>query len=956
MLLQKLFGDPNERKLKKLQPTVKEVNLYEEDMQALSDEELRGKTQAFKDKLAQAKNDNEENDIIEEILPEAFAVVREAARRVLSLRHYDVQILGGIVLHSGEIAEMKTGEGKTLVATLPCYLNALSGKGVHVVTVNDYLARRDSEWMGQVHRFLGLSVGLIQQGMSPRERQNNYNCDITYTTNSELGFDYLRDNMATSLEEVVQRPFNYCIIDEVDSVLIDEARTPLIISGQVERPTEKYIRASEVARELKRDREGELKTEEAVALEEAEAGKEAHYEVDEKAKSVILTDEGFAKAEELLGVNDLYDPEDPWAHYIFNAIKAKELFIKDVNYIVRNGEVVIVDEFTGRVMPGRRWSDGLHQAIEAKEEVEIQKETQTLASITYQNFFLLYPKLSGMTGTAKTEEAEFEKIYNLQVTIIPTNLPLARRDLSDSVYKNERGKWKSVADECQEMHEKGRPVLVGTTSVEKSELLSSLLDERELPYNVLNARPENVERESEIIAQAGRKGAITIATNMAGRGTDIILGGNPDYMARLKLREYFMPKVVIPEEDDDLAVNVPGNGKKRTGGQGFGGENKKKKVKTWRASPQIFPTELSKETEQNLKEAVDYAVQVYGLQSLPELDAEEKVAIAAEKAPTDDPVIQNLRKVYRDIYQEYESYTSQEHDEVVELGGLHVIGTERHESRRIDNQLRGRAGRQGDPGSTRFFLSLEDNLLRIFGGDRVSGMMNAFRVEEDMPIESGMLTRSLENAQRKVETFYYDTRKQIFEYDEVMNNQRRAIYAERRRVLEGKDLKDQVLEYARRTMDDIVNAYVNPELPPEEWDLESMVAKTKEFVYLLDDLEPSQMEDMTFGEMRAFLHEEIHKAYDIKEAEVEKLQPGLMRQAERFFMLQQIDTLWREHLQAMDSLRESVGLRGYGQRDPLVEYKQEGYEMFLEMMIDIRRNVVYSLFQFQPQVQQPQTV
>jgi len=936
MFLKKLLGDPNERKLKKLQPIVKEVNLYEEDIKELSDDQLREKTQQYQERLAQAKNETEENDIIEEILPEAFAVVREAAQRVLGLRHYDVQVLGGIVLHNGEIAEMKTGEGKTLVATLPCYLNALSGKGVHVVTVNDYLARRDSEWMGQVHRFLGLSVGLIQQGMSPQERQKNYACDITYTTNSELGFDYLRDNMATSIEEVVQRPFHYCIIDEVDSVLIDEARTPLIISGQVERPTEKYIRASQIAPQLE---------------------KEEHYEVDEKARSVILTDEGFAKAEELLGVDDLYNPDDPWAHYVFNAIKAKELFTKDVNYIVRNGEVVIVDEFTGRVMPGRRWSDGLHQAIEAKEGVEIQKETQTLASITYQNFFLLYPKLSGMTGTAKTEEAEFEKIYNLQVTIIPTNLPLARRDLPDAVYKNERGKWKCVADECQQMHEKGRPVLVGTTSVEKSEHLSQLLDERGLPYNVLNARPENVERESEIIAQAGRKGAITIATNMAGRGTDIILGGNPDYMARLKLREYFMPKIVMPEDDDELAVSVPNssNNKKGSRGQGFG-KDKKKKVKTWRASPQIFPTELSKETENKLKEAIDYAVQEYGLQSLSELEAEEKVAIAAEKAPIDDPVLLNLRSVYQDIYKEYEAYTSSEHDEVVELGGLHVIGTERHESRRIDNQLRGRAGRQGDPGSTRFFLSLEDNLLRIFGGNRVSGMMNAFRVEEDMPIESGVLTRSLENAQRKVETFYYDQRKQIFEYDEVMNNQRRAIYAERRRVLEGKDLKDQVLEYARRTMDDIVNAYVNPELPPEEWDLESMVAKVKEFVYLLDDLEASQLEDMTFGEMRTFLHEEIHKAYDIKEAEVEKLQPGLMRQAERFFMLQQIDNLWREHLQAMDSLRESVGLRGYGARDPLVEYKQEGYEMFLEMMIDIRRNVVYSLFQFQPQVQQPQTV
>lgn len=931
MLLKNLLGDPNQRKLKKFQPIVTEVNLLEEEMQALSDEELKGKTAEFQQKLGQAKNDSEEEEILEEILPEAFAVVRESAKRVLGMRHFDVQILGGVVLHRGQIAEMKTGEGKTLVATLPAYLNALSGKGVHIVTVNDYLARRDSEWMGQVHRFLGLSVGLIQQGMAPQERQKNYACDITYTTNSEIGFDYLRDNMAPSLEEVVQRSFNYCIIDEVDSVLVDEARTPLIISGQVERPTEKYVRAAEVAQELQQ---------------------EEHYEVDEKARTVILTDEGFAEAERLLGVEDLYDPDDPWAHYIFNGIKAKELFIKDVNYIVRKGEVVIVDEFTGRVMPGRRWSDGLHQAIEAKEGVEIQKETQTLASITYQNFFLLYPKLAGMTGTAKTEEAEFEKIYNLQVTIIPTNLALQRNHMPDVVYKTESAKWKAIANECAEMHEIGRPVLVGTTSVEKSELLSKLLEERNVPYSLLNARPENVERESEIIAQAGRKGALTIATNMAGRGTDIILGGNADYMARLKLREYFLPKIVMPEQEDDLAVSVPGT-EKQDSPQGFAPT--KKKVKSWQASPQIFPTELSNQTETQLKQAVSFAAKQYGEQSLPELEAEEKVAIAAENAPIEDPVLEKLREVYKLILQEYEEFTDKEHEEVVEVGGLHVIGTERHESRRIDNQLRGRAGRQGDPGSTKFFLSLEDNLLRIFGGNRVSYLMNAFRVDEDMPIESKMLTNSLENAQRKVETFYYDTRKQVFEYDEVMNNQRRAIYAERRRVLEGQDLKEQVIQYGEQTMDDIVDAYVNSELPPEEWDLDSLVSKVKEFVYLLEDLEPDHLQDMTVGEIKTFLHEEARKAYDIKESQIEQIQPGLMRQAERFFMLQQIDTLWREHLQAMDALRESVGLRGYGQKDPLVEFKQEGYEMFLEMMIDIRRNVIYSLFQFQPQIQ-PQAV
>jgi len=920
-MLKALLGDPNTRKLKRYQPLVTEVALFEEQMQALSDHELQGKTIEFRQRL-------EKGETLNDLLPEAFAVVREAGRRVLGMRHFDVQVLGGMILHEGQIAEMRTGEGKTLVATLPAYLNALTGKGVHVITVNDYLARRDAEWMGQVHRFLGLTVGLIQANMTPAERKKNYDCDITYGTNSELGFDYLRDNMATSMAEVVQRPFNYCVIDEVDSVLIDEARTPLIISGQVERPSEKYMQAADIARALHKDE---------------------HYEVDEKQRTILLTDEGFIRAEELLGVTDLFDPKDPWAHYVFNAIKAKELFTLDVNYIVRNDEVVIVDEFTGRVMPGRRWSDGLHQAIEAKESVEIQPETQTLATITYQNFFLIYPKLGGMTGTAKTEEAEFGKIYNLEVTTIPTNRTNIRRDLSDVVYKTEEAKWKAIAVECAQMHEEGRPVLVGTTSVEKSEVLSRLLAELKIPHNLLNAKPENVERESEIVAQAGRKGAVTIATNMAGRGTDIILGGNADYMARLKVREYFMPRIVMPEDDDDLGIvdfSLPGD--KKSGGQGFAPG---KKVKTWKASPQIFPTELSKETEKQLKAAVDFAVKEYGERSLTELEAEDKVAVASEKAPTDDLVIQQLRAVYNQVKEEYEVFTKAEHNEVVGLGGLHVIGTERHESRRIDNQLRGRAARQGDPGSTKFFLSLQDNLLRIFGGDRVAGLMNAFRVEEDMPIESGMLTRSLEGAQKKVETYYYDIRKQVFEYDEVMNKQRRAIYAERRRVLEGEDLKEQVIKYAEQTMDDIVNAFIDPELPSEEWQLDKLVGKVKEFVYLLNDLEPKQLEDLTVGEIKSFLYEQVRIAYDMKEAQIDQIQAGLMRQAERFFILQQIDTLWREHLQQMDGLRESVGLRGYGQKDPLIEYKSEGFELFLEMMTDIRRNVVYSLFQFQPQIQ-----
>ena len=918
-MLKRLLGDPNARKLKRYQPDVKEIALLEKDIQALSDDELRGKTAEFRKRL-------EEDEDLDDLLTEAFAVVREAGVRVLGMRHYDVQLIGGMVLHDGQIAEMKTGEGKTLVATLPAYLNALSGKGVHVVTVNDYLARRDAEWMGQVHRFLGLSVGLIQQGMSPAERRKNYGCDITYGTNSEFGFDYLRDNMASSIEEVVQRPFNFCIIDEVDSILVDEARTPLIISGQVDRPQEKYVQAAELARQLET---------------------ETDYEVDEKARNVLLTDEGFEKAENLLGVTDLFDPKDPWAHFVFNAVKAKELFVKDVNYIVRNDEVVIVDEYTGRVMPGRRWSDGLHQAIEAKEHVDIQPETQTLASITYQNFFLLYDKLSGMTGTAKTEEAEFEKIYDIEVTIIPTNRPIARNDVSDVVYKTEIAKWKALAQECAEMHETGRPVLVGTTSVEKSELLSGLLQQLNVEHNLLNAKPENVERESEIVAQAGRSGAVTIATNMAGRGTDIILGGNGDYMARLKIREYLMPKIVRPDDEQGFGVaRVAATGGK-SGAKGFQANGKKQK--TWKASPEIFPTELSNDTEKALKEAVAFAVKTYGPQSLSELAAEDKIATAAEKAPTDDPAIQKLRDVYKLILGEYEALTESEHDRVIELGGLHVIGTERHESRRVDNQLRGRAGRQGDPGSTKFFLSLEDNLLRIFGGDRVAGLMNAFRVEEDMPIESGMLTRSLEGAQKKVETYYYDIRKQVFEYDEVMNNQRRAIYAERRRVLEGDKLKELVIGYGEQTMDDIVDAYINPELPSEEWDLDNIVGKVKEFIYLLEDLTADQLENLSMGEIKTFLREQVHIAYDMKEGQVDKMKPGLMREAERFFILQQVDTLWREHLQQMDALRETVGLRGYGQKDPLIEYKSEGYEVFLDMMTGIRRNVVYTMFQFQPQ-------
>ena len=935
-MLKLLLGDPNTRKLKRYQPIVEEINFLEEEISQLTDDELRKETQNLKSIISAELDFKKQKELLEEFLPKAFAIVREASKRVLDMRHFDVQLIGGMVLNARQIAEMKTGEGKTLVATLPCYLNALTGKGVHVVTVNDYLARRDAEWMGQVHRFLGLSVGLIQQDMNPVERKKNYDCDITYATNSELGFDYLRDNMATDISEVVQRKFNYCVIDEVDSILIDEARTPLIISGQVERPQEKYQKAAELSQALVKAKE----------LSKDGIDPEGDYEVDEKQRSCILTDQGFAKCEDYLGVNDLYNPQDPWAHYITNALKAKELFIKDVNYIIKNDEAVIVDEFTGRVMPGRRWSDGQHQAIEAKESLKIQPETQTLASITYQNFFLLYPGLAGMTGTAKTEEVEFEKTYKLESTVIPTNQIRKRQDWSDQVFKTEIGKWKAVAKETIQIHRDGRPILVGTTSVEKSELLSSLLSAENIPHNLLNAKPENVEREAEIVAQAGRAGAVTIATNMAGRGTDIILGGNSDYMARLKLKELLIPLLVKPDNEHKPPIPKQRNSKSKGGFTKKAGSNLKKNISN--SSTSLFPCKLDEAIEKKLSLLSDELVKNWGDRQLSVLELDDRIATAAEKAPTDDNLIKLLRESLSDVKKEYEKVLIHEEEKVREAGGLHVIGTERHESRRVDNQLRGRAGRQGDLGSTRFFLSLDDNLLRIFGGDRVANLMNAFRVDEDMPIESGMLTRSLESAQKKVETYYYDIRKQVFEYDEVMNNQRKAVYGERLRVLKGIDLKRQVIGYGERTMIEIVDAYINPDLPPEEWNIDQLISKVKEFIYLLDDLKSDDINLLSIEELKNYLQEQLRIAYDLKESQIEKIRPGLMREAERFFILQQIDNLWREHLQAMDSLRESVGLRGYGQKDPLIEYKNEGYDMFLEMMTNMRRNVIYSMFMFQP--------
>ncbi|KAI9082643.1 hypothetical protein K1719_035512 [Acacia pycnantha] len=905
-------ADTGESTRQQYTATVNTINGLEAKMSSLSDSELREKTSVLRERAQQGET-------LDSLLPEAFAVVREASKRVLGLRPFDVQLIGGMVLHKGEIAEMRTGEGKTLVAILPAYLNALSGNGVHVVTVNDYLARRDCEWVGQVPRFLGLKVGLIQQNMTSEQRKENYLCDITYVTNSELGFDYLRDNLATesdfsftysNVEELVLRGFNYCIIDEVDSILIDEARTPLIISGPAEKPSDRYYKAAKVAAAFEQD---------------------IHYTVDEKQKTVLLTEQGYEDAEEILGVKDLYDPREQWALYILNAIKAKELFLRDVNYIIRGKEVLIVDEFTGRVMQGRRWSDGLHQAVEAKEGLPIQNETVTLASISYQNFFLQFPKLCGMTGTAATESTEFESIYKLKVTIVPTNKPMIRKDESDVVFRATTGKWRAVVVEISRMHKTGRPVLVGTTSVEQSDSLSEQLKEAGIPHEVLNAKPENVEREAEIVAQSGRLGAVTIATNMAGRGTDIILGGNAEFMARLKLREMLMPRVVKPAEGVFVSVKKP------------------PPMRTWKVNEKLFPCKLSDENTKLADETLQVAVKTWGQRSLTELEAEERLSCSCEKGPAQDEVIAKLRTAFLEIVKEYKVYTEEERKQVVAAGGLHVVGTERHESRRIDNQLRGRSGRQGDPGSSRFFLSLEDNIFRIFGGDRIQGLMRAFRVE-DLPIESKMLTKALDEAQRKVENYFFDIRKQLFEYDEVLNSQRDRVYTERRRALQSEDLQSLIIEYAELTMDDILEANVGSDAPKESWDLEKLIAKIQQYCYLLNDLSVDLISSKCsdFGELQNYLRLRGREAYLQKRNIVEEQAPGLMKEAERFLILSNIDRLWKEHLQALKFVQQAVGLRGYAQRDPLIEYKLEGYNLFLEMMAQIRRNVIYSIYQFQP--------
>ena len=859
-LLLKLLGDPNERKVKSIMGIIDHINALEPQFAAMSDDELRAKTDEFKAILAKRPTSENfkqdrllEKEALDKILPEAFATVREAGKRVLNMRHFDVQLIGGYFLHNGHIAEMRTGEGKTLVATLPAYLNALTGKGVHVITVNDYLAKRDSEWMGKIYKFLGLTVGVILSGGRSaddfEEKRKAYQCDITYGTNNEFGFDYLRDNMAASKEMLVQRPFNYAIIDEVDSILIDEARTPLIISGRLEKSAETYVLMSKIAPQLTKD---------------------VDYEVDEKNKNVILTEDGIDRAQELIGIKDLFDINTQYAHHLLQALKAKELFVRDTDYVVKDGEVVIVDEFTGRLMEGRRWSDGLHQAVEAKEGVPIQDETQTLASITFQNLFRLYPKLAGMTGTAMTEEAEFGKIYNLEVTAIPTNKPDIRINYPDVIYKTEKQKYLSVVEDIIEQHKKGRPVLVGTISIEKSEYVSNLLKLRNIPHNVLNAKHH--EREAYIIAQAGRVGAVTIATNMAGRGTDILLGGNAEYMAKEELDK----KGITPE-------NTP--------------------------------------------------------------DYEDKKNDALEAA----------RKI-----------TEDEHKKVVEAGGLHVIGTERHESRRIDNQLRGRAARQGDPGSTRFFLSLEDTLMRIFGGDKITALMNMLNVEETMAIESPLITRQIESAQKKVETMHFDARKSVLEYDDVMNIQREKFYAQRRKVLFGKDLSEDVYYMIEREIDRILKSYIAPEQHPEDYvyeDLQTMMKELHSVIPQLSGLEVSDVQNLKFDAIYDKVRDFAIRAYRDHETEVvnfyndivsqydENYIPqvafshdNVIRNLERDILLRVVDNKWIDHLHNIDMLRDGIGLRAYGQKDPLIEYKREAYDMFNKMMYEIQADTVKHLF------------
>jgi len=825
----KKFVGTNERELKKIQPLIQKVNQLEARISSLSDPDLQSKTAEFKQRSANGES-------LDDLLPEAFAVAREGGKRILNMRHFDVQLIGGVVLHQGRIAEMKTGEGKTLVATLPAYLNAIEGKGVHVVTVNDYLARRDSEWMGRLYKFLGLTVGVVQHGLDDEERRQSYGSDITYGTNNEFGFDYLRDNMKFDIAHCVQRGHHFAIVDEVDSILIDEARTPLIISGPSEESTDKYYRIDKIVPKLRRD---------------------IDYQVDEKQRTVTLTDEGNARVSSLLGIKDLFD-EPSWEnieiiHHINQALRAHNLYKRDVEYVVKEGEVIIVDEFTGRLMPGRRWSDGLHQAVEAKEGLRIQQENQTLATITFQNYFRMYKKLSGMTGTAETEAEEFGKIYKLDVVVIPTNKPMRRIENPDMIYRTEREKFDAVVKEIKKCNEQGQPVLVGTISIDRSEKLSALLKKTGVKHVVLNAKYH--EKEAEIVAQAGRKGKVTIATNMAGRGTDILLGGNIDFTARDVMRRHGIdPLVATPQQWNDARAEVT-----------------------------------------------------------PDIDAE--------------------------------------HEEVVRAGGLHIIGTERHEARRIDNQLRGRSGRQGDPGSSRFYVSLEDDLMRIFAAERISGIMQRLGMEEGVPIESRFVSKQIENAQKRVEGQNFGYRKHVLEYDDVMNKQREAIYGLRKQLLEGEDQKEYLMGIADEIMAELVATHASEDTHPDEWDLNGLqTAVLRQFAFDLkaEDINPAELGSKALEDQ---LIAKAHEKYDQKEAIIGS---PAMRYHERMLMLQIVDAQWKDHLLAMDHLKEGIGLRGYGQRDPLVEYKKESFDLFEALMSRIEEDTLRFLFLLQPVEEQKQ--
>ena len=808
--------DDNSREIKRMQKIVDKINSYEAELQALPDSILQNKTVEFKNRLDQ-------DETLDDLLPEAFAVVREVSRRVLNMRHFDMQLMGGMVLHQGKIAEMKTGEGKTLVATLPVYLNALTGEGVHVVTVNDYLAKRDSEWMGKIYTFLGLSVGLVVHGLDFDERKSAYASDVVYGTNNEFGFDYLRDNMSIQPDQMVQRELNYAIVDEVDSILIDEARTPLIISGQADKPTDLYYNFARLAPRLVKDRD---------------------YTVEEKTHTVALTEEGVALVEKMLKVDNLYDDKHTeLTHHMQQALKAHALMKKDRDYVIKDGQVIIVDEFTGRLMFGRRYSEGLHQAIEAKEGVRIEHESQTLATITFQNYFRMYEKLAGMTGTAATEEEEFRKIYKLDVIVVPTHMPMIRRDMPDVVYKTEKAKFKAVVDEIARRHKTGQPVLVGTVSIEKSEIISQMLKRSGVSHNVLNAKYH--EKEAEIVAQAGRLNTVTIATNMAGRGTDILLGGNPDFLVQNDLKG---------KDSDDPDTTV-------------------------------------KEAEK--------------------------------------------------LMEKYKIDTLEEHKKVVELGGLHIIGTERHESRRIDNQLRGRTGRQGDPGATQFYISLEDDLMRMFGSDNIAGIMDRLGLEEDMPIEHNIVSRSIETAQKRVENRNFEMRKHVLDYDDVMNQQREVIYGQRRQVLTSEDLKENIQEMITCAIDRLVTTYCPEGVHQEEWDLQGLFTQAEQIFCLKKKIDQENFEDYGRQSIKDNLEEMALKAYEARE---EELGSETMRELERVLLLRVVDDKWMDHLDAMDQLREGIGLRAYGQKDPLIEYKFEGYEMFQGMISSIQEDVVRYIF------------